>query len=114
MNLISLGLLLIFLGFILVFADIFISIVRASRVQTESREEKEERKTEAGGIIFIGPIPIIFGTSKKNREMDACCGLSYNDSSGSSIYCSVHMSPLTFIALITLSTATTMAAVLRS
>ncbi|AWR99660.1 TIGR00304 family membrane protein [Metallosphaera hakonensis] len=65
MNLISLGLLLIFLGFILVFADIFISIVRASRVQTESREEKEERKTEAGGIIFIGPIPIIFGTSKK-------------------------------------------------
>ncbi|MCG3108543.1 hypothetical protein L3N51_00825 [Metallosphaera sp. J1] len=64
MNLVSLAFLLIFLGFILVFADVVLTMVRAVKQQGEESSE-EQRKAEAGGVIFIGPIPIIFGTSKK-------------------------------------------------
>jgi len=67
MDLVGLALLLIFVGFLLVFFDILITAFRAIRrsggESEEGREEKE--RTEAGGVIFIGPIPIIFGTSRR-------------------------------------------------
>ncbi len=54
----ELGILLIMLGFLIVFLGIIYEAFKP-------REEGEENKTQAGGIILIGPIPIIFGSSKK-------------------------------------------------
>ncbi|QKQ99672.1 DUF131 domain-containing protein [Metallosphaera tengchongensis] len=64
MSLIGIGILLIFVGFILIFLDIIVTMARSVRSREETEEEKQTEKREAGGIIFIGPIPIIFGTSK--------------------------------------------------
>jgi len=64
-SLIDFGTLMIFIGFIIVFIGVIYelakSVRRSSRVKSE---EQEERKTEVGGVIFLGPIPIIFGSSK--------------------------------------------------
>jgi len=46
---------LIMLGFVLMFL---------SSIVLEGREGKES-KTEAGGVVIIGPIPLIFGTSTR-------------------------------------------------
>ncbi|HDD69326.1 MAG TPA: DUF131 domain-containing protein [Candidatus Korarchaeota archaeon] len=60
---ISLGLTLMFLGFILIMAGMFCIFYHAWKHATTGIEG-EEGKTEVkgGGIIMIGPIPIIFGT----------------------------------------------------
>lgn len=55
----ELGILLIMLGFLIVFLGILYEAFRPRG------EEEGERETHAGGIILIGPIPIIFGSSKK-------------------------------------------------
>lgn len=60
--LIQLGIFLIILGFLIIFIGILHEMLSRAK---QSEEEQGERKTEAGGIILIGPIPIIFGTSKK-------------------------------------------------
>ena len=44
------GVLLVMIGFLL----IFLSMVRERKIETE-----------AGGIVLIGPIPIVFGTSER-------------------------------------------------
>jgi len=49
------GYFLIFLGIIIIFIAIFISIFKSKSIK-----DKAEKK--GGGIVFIGPIPIIFGT----------------------------------------------------
>ncbi|BDC18971.1 DUF131 domain-containing protein [Acidianus sp. HS-5] len=54
----ELGILLIMLGFLIVFLGIIYEAFKP-------KEENEGNKTQAGGIILIGPIPIIFGSSKK-------------------------------------------------
>jgi len=48
----EIGLLLIFLGFMLIFITIILKMLRG----------RVEAKT--GGVILIGPIPIIFGSDK--------------------------------------------------
>ncbi|MEM4024713.1 MAG: DUF131 domain-containing protein [Metallosphaera sp.] len=65
MNLVNLAFIFIFLGFSLVFLDIILAMIKSVEKRREEKPEEEERKTEAGGVIFIGPVPIIFGTSKK-------------------------------------------------
>lgn len=50
MNLIELGILLIFIGFFIMMLAIALSV--------------KESKVEGGGVVLIGPIPIVFGTSK--------------------------------------------------
>ncbi|ABM81020.1 TIGR00304 family membrane protein [Hyperthermus butylicus] len=50
-KLVPVGIALIFIGVLLVFLGIFLSAFRAGG------------KTEYGGIVFIGPIPIIFGSN---------------------------------------------------
>ncbi len=49
-NLVSIGIIVILIGFVLVLAG---TILQGGKT-----------RTEAGGIIFIGPIPIIGATSK--------------------------------------------------
>lgn len=52
--LVPVGFILIFLGFILVTAGFFLSA------------EKNGAEVHGGGIIMIGPIPIVFGTDRKS------------------------------------------------
>jgi uncharacterized protein (TIGR00304 family) len=61
--LITAGSFLIILGFLLV----------ASGMMGEEEPDEErpvgtgkERKVKGGGVIFIGPVPVIFGTDKKS------------------------------------------------
>ncbi len=53
-KLIGTGILLVIIGILVLFAGIIVSIVKSG-----------SGKVEGGGIIFIGPIPIVFGTSQE-------------------------------------------------
>ena len=55
-RLVAAGLLLVFLGIMLIIAGILGTALRSAR--------GGETNVEAGGIVFIGPIPIVFGTSR--------------------------------------------------
>lgn len=57
--LITLGIILIMLGFILV----ALSIMRSAR--EAALDERGEEKVKGGGVILIGPVPIVFGTDKR-------------------------------------------------
>ncbi len=51
LDLVTIGIMLIFIGFIIVMLSIILAAGRSSRV-------------EGGGVIIIGPIPIVFGTNR--------------------------------------------------
>lgn len=57
--LVLLGIVMLFLGLILIFIGSFISFSEGTS------------KVEGGGVILIGPIPIIFGTSSKAAVLAA-------------------------------------------
>lgn len=61
--LIAAGILLIILGFFL----ITFGMMRSAREseKRDARQETGEKKVKGGGVILIGPIPIVFGTDKK-------------------------------------------------
>ncbi len=50
-DLVTAGIILVFVGFIVVMLSIILMASRGSRV-------------EGGGVIIIGPIPIVFGTNR--------------------------------------------------
>jgi len=56
-ELITLGILITFIGFFIIFFTIIYSIFKSAG--------KGEVKAEGGGVIIIGPIPIVFGSSQK-------------------------------------------------
>jgi len=56
--------LLLLLGFALIFIGILLAIIDVIR-SSAKREEEKRTETRAGGIIFIGPIPIVFGSDKE-------------------------------------------------
>ena len=58
--LIILGVTLIILGFIISFLAVLLMFIRAYRFRG---------KTRGGGLIMIGPIPIIFGTDRESVKM---------------------------------------------
>ena len=58
----AVGLTVVFLGLILLTLGLLLEMRKKSE---EEQEEKNEQKTEYGGVIFIGPIPIVFGSNKK-------------------------------------------------
>jgi len=51
------GFLLILAGFALIFAGVVVSV--AGSLLGEGDAE-----AEAGGVVFVGPIPVVFGTSR--------------------------------------------------
>lgn len=53
-EIISLGFILIFLGMIVIMLGFILSLPRG------------ETKVEGGGVILIGPFPIVFGSSKES------------------------------------------------
>ncbi|AKA72543.1 DUF131 domain-containing protein [Saccharolobus solfataricus] len=51
----DIGFLLIFIGIIL----LFVGMIREANKSSDN-----DQKAQVGGVIFIGPIPIVFGSSK--------------------------------------------------
>jgi len=51
----NIGLLLALAGFALAIVAIFVAILRSS---------KGTRQVRGGGVVMIGPVPIVFGTDK--------------------------------------------------
>jgi len=56
----TLGLALIILGFIVTFIAVFVMFIKNVSLKG---------KTRGGGLIMIGPIPIIFGTDKETMKI---------------------------------------------
>lgn len=56
----TLGLMLIFAGFAVIFAAGLLMIFKASRVRD---------RTRGGALIMIGPIPFVFGTDKETVKI---------------------------------------------
>ena len=59
MKIITLGLLLVFIGILVILAGI---VSMAYQAWKTGGMEKPEAGVRGGGVIMIGPIPIIFGT----------------------------------------------------
>jgi len=59
----AIGLTVIFLGLFLLTLGLLLEM--RNKKGEEKEEEGKEQKTEYGGVIFIGPIPIVFGSNKK-------------------------------------------------
>lgn len=55
------------LMFILVFIGVLLIIVGFALIflATLTRESREESRVEAGGVLIIGPVPIVIGTSQR-------------------------------------------------
>lgn len=60
--LLAAGLTLFLVGMLLIF-------IGALREAARSEEEKREGKAEAGGVVLVGPIPIVFGTSERITKL---------------------------------------------
>jgi len=63
----GLGFLLIFIGMALILIGFMLQVVSIliEQFRTFKKEEEERREVKAGGVLFIGPIPILFGTDKE-------------------------------------------------
>lgn len=61
MKIITLGFLLVFIGILVILAGIVIMAYQSWKTGVEGMEE-QKRGMRGGGVIMIGPIPIIFGT----------------------------------------------------
>jgi len=58
---VTLGIAIIFIGFFIVF--------------TGSIYTSKQAATKTGGIIFIGPIPLVFGTDAESAQMAMILGI---------------------------------------
>lgn len=66
----AIGLTIIFLGLLLIMFGTLFELNKKSDEKT-----KGEEKTEFGGVIFIGPIPIVFGSNKKIAKIMLIIGI---------------------------------------
>ncbi len=72
LDLITIGMIVAVLGIMLMILGLFLPIIK-HRERKEifqprripKMDEETKRRIEAGGVIIIGPIPIVFGTSKR-------------------------------------------------
>jgi len=56
----SLGVILLFIGFVITFAAVILLAFTATR---------GKRKVRGGGAVIVGPFPIIFGTDKESVKV---------------------------------------------
>ena len=66
LNLLTVGLILVFLGFALAFISVLVMSFGGLR---------RGKKAKGGGIVMIGPIPIIFGTDKESLKVLMVLGI---------------------------------------
>ncbi len=59
----NIGLILVFAGFVIVVIAVVLMFLKGAK------NTKTEGKVKSGGIIVIGPIPIIFGTDKQTVKI---------------------------------------------
>ncbi len=72
------GILLIMLGTFLLFLSPVESLEREAMVYPEESENwyvENKEKTKFGGVIFIGPIPIVFGSDRNMLRFSIFIGL---------------------------------------
>ncbi len=69
----GIGILLIFFSFFLFFLIPFAGY--NSKSEKRQQPHQVERKTRSGGVIFIGPIPIIFGGDESTAKKMMYLGL---------------------------------------
>ena len=62
----NIGLLLALAGFVLAIAAIFVAILRSA---------KKTGKVRGGGVVMIGPVPIVFGTDKESVRILMLLGI---------------------------------------
>lgn len=72
--LLAIGLSFVFLGILTIIVGIIVEILRGANERKEHRQE-EKSKTEYGGVIFIGPIPIVFGSNKDMAKLALIIGV---------------------------------------
>ncbi|MCD6084973.1 MAG: DUF131 domain-containing protein [Desulfurococcales archaeon] len=63
----TLGILLIFVGFIIIMLSLILSHMKPG-------PERREAKVSGGGVVIIGPVPIVFGTDKRMALAAAVVG----------------------------------------
>ncbi len=64
-GLVMLGFVLVIIGILLIFMGVFMSAIQGSK-----------GSVEAGGVVVIGPIPIIFGSSSRAAVIAGVLGLT--------------------------------------
>jgi uncharacterized protein (TIGR00304 family) len=62
----NIGLLLALAGFALAIVAIFVAILRSA---------KGTRQVRGGGVVMIGPVPIVFGTDKESVRILILLGI---------------------------------------
>jgi len=62
----NIGFLLALAGFALAIAAIFVAILRSA---------KKTGQVRGGGVVMIGPVPIVFGTDKKSARILMLLGI---------------------------------------
>ncbi|MBN2487486.1 MAG: DUF131 domain-containing protein [Methanosarcinaceae archaeon] len=77
--LLSFGMLMLLLGFAIVALGMLAAVSQQKRPEYEQGvsqpgfgvggNEKADGKVKGGGVILIGPIPIIFGTDRRSTEI---------------------------------------------
>lgn len=70
-----LGILLLFLGLVLLFANLASAGVVVDRSEDLSRPTVEERDRRFGGVVLVGPLPIVFGSSQRIAKYMMILGL---------------------------------------
>ena len=64
--LVAIGIILMILGFFLIVSGMMRSAKESGRLEDISPgQEIGEDKVKGGGVILIGPVPIVFGTDKR-------------------------------------------------
>jgi len=59
----SLGVVLVFVGFVLSFVAVVLLVLSGLK------GKKSEGKARGGGVIVIGPFPVVFGTDKESVKI---------------------------------------------
>jgi uncharacterized protein (TIGR00304 family) len=62
MKLVILGFLIVLIGVLVILAGVFSTVYQSWKTEGCSGMEKPETSVRGGGVIMIGPIPIIFGS----------------------------------------------------
>lgn len=61
---------LVVLGFVIVAVALFWVVLSGSRTKNrEGEKEGGERRVRGGGVIIIGPVPIVFGTDRQSVKV---------------------------------------------